>query len=148
MQKRLKLCANGLEYKLSLDTPNVSIALKTRLAKPMPVVTHYEPTQPFEKLEQAVTNHNFVIHNASETAEFPVHQIENMTFLVTFLEKNGELNKERTRIWVSGNVLNGLVCQKLKKYKFVYDETVVGKTWMVGKTVIVWTLSVVALNIK
>ena len=44
---RLKLCANALEYKLSLDTRTVSISLKTRLAKPIPVVTYYEPTQPF-----------------------------------------------------------------------------------------------------
>ena len=41
---RLNFCAESLEYKLSLDTPNVSIALMTRLAKSMPVVTHYEET--------------------------------------------------------------------------------------------------------
>ena len=40
--KGLKFCANALEYKLSLDTSNVLIVLKTRLAKSMPVVTHYE----------------------------------------------------------------------------------------------------------
>ena len=93
----------------------------------MPVVTHYEPTQAFERLEQSTTNHNFAIHKASEMPWFSVHQIENMKFLVTFLKKNGAPNSERTRIWVSGNVLNGLVCQKLKKYKFVYDETLIGE---------------------
>ena len=64
----------------------------------MPVVTQYELTQPFEKIEQAVTNHNFIIHEASQIPGFPVHQIENMTFLMTFLKKNGEPNNERTRI--------------------------------------------------
>ena len=88
----------------------------------MPVVTHYEPTQPFEILEQTVTNHNFVIHEASEMPGFPVHQIENMIVLVTFLNKNGEPNQERTRIWVSGNLMNDLICHKLKKYKFVYPS--------------------------
>ena len=32
---RLKLCANALEYKLSLNTPTVSIALETSLVKSM-----------------------------------------------------------------------------------------------------------------
>jgi hypothetical protein len=54
----------------------MSIVLKTRLAKPMPVVTHYEQTQPFEKLEQSMTNYNFVIQKASEIDGFPAKQVE------------------------------------------------------------------------
>ena len=73
-----------------------------------------------------MTNHNFVIHEASEMPGFPVRQIENMIFLLAFLNKNGEQNQERTRIWISGNLMNDLIRHKLKKYKFVYDETVVG----------------------
>ena len=99
----------------------------------MPVVTNYESTQVFEKLEQAVTNHNFVIHEASEMPGFPARQIENMIFLVAFVNKNGEPNKERTRIWVSGNLMNDLICHKLKKYKFVSGETVVGRKKMDGR---------------
>ena len=79
---------------------------------------------------------------------FPAHQIENMKFLVIFLKKNGEPNKERTRLWVSENLMNYLIRNKFKKYKFVYDETVVGKEHsMAGKTVIMCTLSVVAILI-
>ena len=121
----MQFCANALEYKLSLNTPNVSTALKTRLSKSMSVVRHYEQTKAFEKLEQSVTNHNFVIHEASKVEGFPFHEVENMKFLVTFLKKNGEPNETRTRIWVSGNLMNDLIRHKLKKYKFIYDETVV-----------------------
>jgi hypothetical protein len=51
-----------------------------------------------ENLEQAATNHNFVIHKASEMPGFPVHQIENMKFLATFLKKSEEPNKRERSI--------------------------------------------------
>ena len=127
MQKRLTWCSGSLEYKIGLDTQNVSIALKTRLATSMPVVIHDEESKVFEKLEQSVTNHNFVIHKAPAMDGFSVCHVENMTFLATFLEKNGKPNKKRTSIWVSGNLMNDLICHKLKKYKFVYDETLIGE---------------------
>ena len=47
-----------------------------------------------------------------------------------------------------------MICHKLKKYRFVYDETEIGGKWMAGKNVITCTLSGVAslenqyLNIK
>ena len=80
-----------------------------------------------------MTNHNFVIHKASEIDGFPDHQVESMTFLITFLKKNGEPNKERTRLWISGNLMNDLIRHKLKKYKFVCDEVVVGEIFDGGK---------------
>ena len=77
----MTFCDESFEYKLRLDTPNVPIILRTKLAKSMPVVTYYEDTKAFEKLEQSVTNHNFVIYEASEIDGFPVHQVENMQFI-------------------------------------------------------------------
>ena len=118
-KKQIHFCANALEYKPSLDTPHVSIALQTRLAKPMPVVTHYKQTNAFERLKQRVANHKFIIHEASKVYGLPVHQFENMKCFCHFLKKNGKPNETRTRIWVSGNLMNDLICDKLKKYKFV-----------------------------
>ena len=126
-KKSLALCSAALEYTLSLNTPNVVIVLTTRLAKSMPVVTCYEETKVFEKLEESVSNRNFIIHEASEVAGFQLRQVDNMTFFVTYLKKNGHSNETRTRIWVTANITNNLICHKLRKHMFVYEKIVLGK---------------------
>ena len=115
-KKWLRFCGNALEYTLSLNTPSISIAAKAILSKSMPVVTDYKQTKASEKLEQSVINHNFITHKASKVDEFPVHQVKNMKFLVTFLKKNGKQNEPTTRIWVPGNLTNNLIYHKFKKY--------------------------------
>ena len=53
--------------------------------------------------------------------------VENMNFCVSFLTATGETDSEMDRLWVSGNVMTGLLSHSNRKVKYVFDKTVVMK---------------------
>ena len=85
-------------------------------------------------VSKQLKNANFIIHEAAEVCGKICGQVESMNYCVTFLDKNANMMNEKTRMWVTGDVMIELITHTNKKIKWVFDETIIHKVGWVERT--------------
>ena len=64
------------------------------------------------------------------------HHIGSMSFCITFLTKKSTSEKDGGCIGISGEIMNIILAHTNKKFKLVYDRTIVMKTGWVDQIAI------------
>ncbi len=123
---RANLKMHALEYILSIATPTIEESLRKRIKDSMPCTT-IAPVGVLSTIAHDLNARNFIIHEAYQVNGLPVGQVESMHYCVTFLGKDAKPVQGHSHVWISGSAMNGIVSHKLKKKKYVYDETIVSK---------------------
>jgi hypothetical protein len=133
-EKRRHLSVHAMEYMLSSEKPALALSLKNRLKMAMPVTTSVTPLQLFGNVTKQLQNSNFIVHEATEVEGKIGGQIESMSYCITFLDRSANPIIGRTRIWVTGDVMTGLINHPNKKIKWVFDETIIHKKGWVERS--------------
>ena len=123
-----------MEYMLTNDKPVIASSLKNRLKVGMPVRVFGEKYTVVGKVSKPLKNAHVIIHEAAEVCGKIRGQVESMNYCLTFLNKHANTMKEKTRMWVTGDVMIELMTHTNKKIKWVFDETIIHKVGCVGRS--------------
>ena len=79
-----------------------------------------------------------MIHEASLVFGMPLGQLESMIFCISisFLNKKAKVEANGRKMLIKGSVMNFLLSHRLKKNKFVFDETIIHKEGWVDHEVV------------
>lgn len=125
-KRRTILKGKGKEYGLTIDNPLVADEILQRVEAAIPFSMCRLPPQStiYQSLPPKLCNNNFVIHEATPVPGMRHSKIEGVVFRVSFLDKEAEYMQNYASVWVSGGAMKHLVTHKIKKVKYVFDETV------------------------
>ena len=84
-------------------------------------------------LSNDVNTKKNIIHEMMLVGGMPTHEVESMSYCVTFLDKYAQPLLNHSHDWISGKAMNDIITHQNKKKKFIFDDTVIFKQgWILG----------------
>ncbi|KAL7544230.1 hypothetical protein ACHAWF_016691 [Thalassiosira exigua] len=130
------------EYTLSGKKTHIEASLRQRLIHAMPITDiNLDEYAVLGTITSTMIASNIVVNGAAYPGKGPRMTLDGMYFNVSFLGGDGEVHPDWSSCWITGAVMNQIITHTQKKYKYVYDATVL----VPNSTV---TLSQDAMNIQ
>jgi len=124
--KRAEMRMRGHEHILTTTIPMNEIALRDTITNSMPIVASGKECHLLGTAVKGCENSSFIIHKASLIDGGTRGCMDHMIFCISFIGESGtviegSLTKD---VWINGRLMNSLTTHKIKRKKYVYDETI------------------------
>ena len=119
---------------LTSDKPVIAISPKNRLKVGMLVCSLGKDYTVVGKVSKPLNNEHVVIYEAAEVCGKIAGQVESMNYCLTFLGKHANMIEQKTRMWVTGDVMIELMTHTNIQIKWVFDETIIHKVGWVERS--------------